>query len=84
MQRTTKVVANAVTIASRQTLSSGSKAMRRNKNQGSDATVQQGNASTTANAPSASPPDNNNLGANTTQEYGAMDLNVSLLSDLGS
>jgi len=84
MQRTTKVVPNAVTAASRQILSSGLKAMQRNKNQGSDATAQQGNASTTANAPSASTPDGNNLGANTTQEHGVMDSNASLLSDLGS
>jgi len=85
MQRTTKVVINAVTTASRQILNSGSKAMRRNKNQGLDATVQQGDASTIANAPSASAPDNNNLGANAMQEYGVMgDSNASMLSDLGS
>jgi len=50
-----------------------------------DATAQQGNALTTANAPSASAPDSNNLGANATQEYGAMgDSNALMLSDLGS
>ena len=84
MQRTMKVVTNAVTAASRQMLHSSLKAMRRHKNQGSDATVQQGNAPTTASAPSASAPDNNNLGANAIQEYGVMDSNASLLSDLGS
>ena len=85
MQRMTKVVTNAVTTASRQLLNSGTKAMQQNKNQGSDATVQQGDVSATANAPSANAPDSNDLGANTTQEHGAMDLcNSSLLSDLGS
>jgi len=84
MQRTTKVVTNAVTAASRQLMNSGSKAMRRNKNQGLDATVQQGDESTTANAPSASAPNNNNLGANTTQEYVVMDLNALMLLDPGS
>jgi len=64
-------------------MSSGLKAMRQNKNQGSDATVQQDDASTTANAPSASATDNSNSSANTTQEYGAMDSNASMLSDLG-
>jgi len=84
MQRTTKVDTNAATTAAQQLMSSSSKAMRQNKNQGSDATVQQGNALTTANAPSASTPDNNNLGANTTQEHGVMDSNASMLLDLGS
>jgi len=84
MQRTTKVVANAATTAARQLMSSGSKAMQRNKNQGSDATVQQGDASTAANALSANAPDNSNSSANTAQEYGAMDPNASMLSDLGS
>jgi len=84
MQRTTKVVANAATTAARQLMSSGSKAMRRNKNQGLDAMVQQGDASTAANAQSANASDNSNLGANVTQEYGAMDPNALMLSDLGS
>jgi len=73
---TTKVVANAATAAARQLMSSGSKAMRRNKNQGLDATEQHGDVSTTANAPSASAPDNSNSSANTTQEYGATDSNA--------
>jgi len=84
MQRTTKVVTNAATTAARQLMSSGSKAMRWNKNQGLDAMVQQGDVSATAIAPSASTPNNNNLGANTTQEYGVMDSNASMLLDLGS
>jgi len=67
--------------------------MRQGKNQGSDATVQQGDASTMVqqgdastivNAPSASLPDGSNSGTNTTQEYGVMDPDVSLLSELGS
>ena len=84
MQRATKAVANAVADASRQLMNGGLKATRQNKNQGWDAAVQQGNVSTTANAPSASAPDNSNLGANATQECGAMDLNVSMPLDLGS
>jgi len=84
MQRTLKVVANANTTAARQLMSSGLKAMRRNKNQGSDATVQQGDASTTANAQGANASNNSNSGVNTMQEYGAMDPNASLLSDLES
>jgi len=85
MQRRTKVVTNAVTTASRQLLNSGSKDMRRNKNQDLDATVQQGDVLATANAPGANAPASNNLGANAMQEYGAMDSrNTSLLSDLGS
>jgi len=84
MQRTTKVVANAATTAAQQLMSSGSKAMQRNKNQGLDARAQQGDASMAANASSANAPDNSNSNANTTQEYGAMDPNASMLSDLGS
>jgi len=90
VQRTTKVVANAATTAARQLMSSGTKAMRRNKSQGLDATAQQGDASTAANAPSASAPNNSgnwvnsNSSTNTTQEYGAIDPNASMLSDLGS
>jgi len=85
MQRATKVVANAVAAASLQLMNSGLKAMRRNKNQGLGATVQQGNVLATANAPGANAPDGNNLGANAMQECGAMDShNASLLSDLGS
>jgi len=86
MQRASKVVANAATAAARQLMSSGSKAMRRNKNQGSDATsmVQQGDASMTANAQGANASNYSNWGVNAMQEHGAMDPNASLLSDLGS
>jgi len=82
VQRTTKVVANAATTAARQLMSSGSKAMRRNKNQGSDATVQQDDALAAANAQSANAFNNSSSGANATQEYGAVDPNASMLSDL--
>ena len=37
-----------------------------------------------ANTSSADVPDSNNSGTNTTQEYGSMDPNASLLSELGS
>jgi len=55
--------------------------MQRGKNQGSDATVQQGDvstmvqqgdASTIVNAPNTSVPDGSNLGTNAMQEYGVM------------
>jgi len=84
MQRASKVVANAATTAARQLMSSGSKAMQRNKSQGLDATVQQGDASTTVNAQGANASNNSNSGVNATQEHGAMDPNASLLSDLES
>jgi len=84
MQRTTKVVANAATAAARQLMSSGSKAMRRNKNQGLDAMVQQDDALTAANAQSANASNNSSSGANTMQEHGAVDPNASMLSDLES
>jgi len=84
MQHTSKVVANAATTAARQLMSSASKAMQRNKNQGSDATVQQGDASTTANVQGANASNNSNSSVNTTQAHGAMDPNASLLSDLES
>jgi len=80
MQCMSKVVANAATTAVRQLMSSGSKAMRRNKNQGPDATVQQGDASTTANVQGANASNNSNSGVNATQEHGTMDPNASLLS----
>jgi len=67
MQCMSKVVANAATTAVRQLMSSGSKAMRRNKNQGPDATVQQGDASTTANVQGANASNNSNSGVNATQ-----------------
>jgi len=84
MQRTSKVVANAATAVARQLMSSGSKAIRRNKNQGSDATVEQGDESTTANAQNASASNNYESGVNTTQEHAIVDPNASLLSDLES
>jgi len=67
--------------------------MRQGKNQDSDATVQQGDestmvqqgdASTIVNAQSTSVPDGGNSGNNTTQEYGVMDPDALLLSELGS
>jgi len=58
--------------------------MRRNKNQGSDATVQQGDESTTANAQGTSASNDNESGVNTTQEHATVDPNASLLSDLES
>jgi len=44
--------------------------------------VQQGDAPTIANAPSARAPNNSNSGTNATQEYGVMDPDASLLSEL--
>jgi len=84
MQRTSKVVANAATAAARQLMSSGSKAMRQNKNQGSDATVQQGDESMTTNAQGASAFNDNEWSVNATQEHATVDPNASLLSDLES
>jgi len=63
-QRTTRVVANAITSGVRQMPSSGSKAKRQGKNQGLNATVQEGDASTKANVSSANVPDSNNSGPN--------------------
>jgi len=80
----TQVVTNAVATASRQTLSSGSKALCWNRSQGLDAAVQQDEASTTASAPSASDPGNDNLGTNVTQEHGDVNSNASFPLDLGS
>jgi len=82
-QRTPRVVSDAI-AGMQWVLSSSSKAIRRGKNQDLGATVQQGNASTIANAPSASPPDSSNLGANAMKEHGVMDPDASLLSELGS
>jgi len=65
-------------------LHSGSKVMRRRKNQDSDAAVQQGDASTMVNAQNISVPDGGNSGNNTTQEHGVMDPDASMLSELGS
>jgi len=84
MQCTSKVVANAATTAARQLMSSGSKAMRRNKNQGLDAAVQQDDESTTANTQNASASNNNESGVNTMQEHATVDPNALLLSDLES
>jgi len=69
-----------------QLVSSGLKALtgRRNQNQGSEATVQQGDASTTVNASSVNVLDDPNSRTNTTLEYGAVDPNALLLSELGS
>jgi len=79
-----KAVANAATTVARQLMSSGLKAMQRNKNQGSDAAVQQGDASMAANAQSANASNNSNSGANVMQECRAVDPNASMLSDLES
>ena len=81
MQRTSKVVVNAATTAARQLMSSCSKAMQRNKNQGLDAVAQQGDESTTANAKGASAFNDNESSVNTTQEHATVDPNASLLSD---
>jgi len=83
MQSTPRAVSEGF-AGMQQVPSSGSKALRRSRNQDLGATGQQGNASTTANAPNASSPDNSNSGTNTTQEYGVMDPDASLLSELGS
>jgi len=67
--------------------------MRRGKNQDSDATVLQGDesimvqqddASTIVNVQSTGVPDGDNSGNNATQEYGVMDPDASMLSELGS
>ena len=52
--------------------------------QGSNVMAQQGDASTTAKTSDATTPDHNNSGANAMQEHGAMDPDVSLLSELAS
>jgi len=77
-------MADAVSAGVRRMLDSGLKVMRRNKNKGLDDTVQQGDASTIVNAPSTIVPDGGNSGTNATQEYGAMDPDASMLSELGS
>jgi len=77
---------NAGVTGVRQLVSSGLKALtgRQNQNQGSDAMVQQGDASTVVNASSVNVLDDPNLRTNTTLEHGAEDPNTSLLSELGS
>ena len=93
VQNAGRVVTKAISTGVRRILHSGSKVMRRGKNQDSDATVQQGDestvvqqgdASTTVNAQSTSVPDDGNLGNNAMQECGVMDPDASLLSELGS
>jgi len=93
VQSTGRVVAEAVSTGVRRILHGGSKVMRQGKNQDSDARVQQGdestmvkqgNASTIVNVQSTSVPNGGNSGNNTTQEYGVMDLDASMLSELGS
>jgi len=93
VQSTGRVVAKVVSTGIRRILHSGSKVMRRGKNQDSDATaqqgdestmVQQGDASTIVNVQSTSVPDGGNSGNNTTQEYGVMDPDASMLLELGS
>jgi len=93
VQSTSRVMAEAVSTGVRRILHSGSKVMRRGKNQDSDATVQQGDesamvqqddASTIVNAQSTSVPDGGNSGNNATQECGVMDPDVSMLLELGS
>jgi len=78
-------VAEAINAGVRQLMSSGSKALtvRRNQNQGSDATVQQGDASTVVNASSVNILDDPNSRTNATLEHGAVDLSALLLSELG-
>ena len=92
-QSASRVVTEAVSTGVRRILHSGSKVMRRGKNQDSDATVQQGDestmvqqddASTIVNAQSTSVPDGGNSGNNATQECGVMDPDVSMLLELGS
>ena len=82
-QRTPRVISNTIAGMQR-VLSCGLKVMRRGKNQDSGATAQQGNVSMIANAPSASTPNNNNSGANATQECRVMDPDALLLSELVS
>jgi len=79
-------VADAISTGVRQLVSSGSKALagRRNQSQSLNATVQQGDASTTVNASSINVPDDPNSRTNTTLECGAVDPNALLLSELGS
>jgi len=79
-------VAEAISTGVRPLVSSGSKALtgRRNQSQGSNATVQQGDASTIVNAASVNVPDDPNSRTNITLECGAVDPNAWLLSELGS
>jgi len=81
-QRAPRVVSDAI-AGMQQALSSGLKVMGRGNNQDLGATVQHGDASMTANAPSASAPDNSNSGADKTQECGVMDPDALLLLELG-
>jgi len=92
VQSASRVVTEAVSTGVQRILHSGSKVMRRGKNQDSDAAVQQGDestmvqqddASTTVNAQSSSVPDGGNSGNNAMQEYGVMDPDASMLSELG-
>jgi len=84
VQRATRDVADAITTGVRQMLNSGLKAMQRGKNQGLNATVQQGDASTIANTSSVKVPNSNNSRTNATLEHGAVNPNASLLSEFGS
>jgi len=84
-QRTSRV-ADVISTGVRQLVSSGSRALdgRRNQSQSSNAMVQQEDASTTVNASSVNVPDDLNSRTNTMLEYGAVDPNALLLSELGS
>jgi len=79
-------ITEAINAGVRQLVCSGSKALtgRRNQSQGSNAAVQQGNTSTTVNTSSVNVLDDPNSRTNRTLEYGAVDPNALLLSELGS
>ena len=93
-QRVIADAASALSTGVRRVFDSGTKIMsRRNKNQDTSATVQQGDASMVAqqdtasmmvNTPSVNTPDGSNTKNNTTQECGVMDSDTSFLSEFGA
>jgi len=94
-ERTLTDAASTVSTGVRRVLDSGAKILRRNKNQATNAIVQQDDGfaatqqdttSMTVNTPSINTPDGSNSGNNAGQEYGAMDVlrDASFLSDFGA
>jgi len=82
--RAQQAISHSTRVLRQRNQGSDATAQQGNRNQGLGATAQQGDASTTTNASDATAPDRNNTGANATQECGAMDLDLSLLLELAT
>jgi len=93
VQRAFTDTASTFSTGVRRAIDSGTKIMRRNKNQVASGTVQQDDvsaamqrdtASMTVNAPSINTPDGKSSKINAAQECGVMDSDASFLSDFGA